>query len=111
MQTKQEQGKEQNAQVMQPESRTGDYRDCDFEYFGQPCQPGLVVLVCQLPGGCRKEKEWQDEDACCKVGQKLRFHCSPLRRLESEQNDKRILVEVVVERPEELCAEERAESA
>ena len=111
LQAKQEQGKEQNAQVMQPESRTGDYRDCDFEYFGQPRQSGLVELVRQLPGGCRKEKERQDEDASGKVGQEPRLQGRPLRRLEREQNDERIFVEIVVESPEELCAEERAESA
>ena len=110
LQAEQKQGGQQQGQAVQQEAGDRDQHDPHFEQLGEPRQHRLVVLVGELPGGRRKEEERQDEQAGGEVGEDFRAHRRPLRRLEGDQHDQRVLVEIVVERAEKLGQKQRAET-
>jgi hypothetical protein len=88
----------------------GHKHDAHFQHLHQPRQPRLVVFIGQLSGGGREQEEGQDEDTGGEVGQNFRANRCPLRRVEGEQDNERILEQVVVEGPEKLGEEKRAEA-
>ena len=87
LQTQKKQADHQQAQALQPETQTDQEHDGDLEPFYQARQQRLVVLVGQLPGGGRKQKEGQDENACSQIHQQARRQAAPLRRLKRNQHD------------------------
>ncbi|MNF32832.1 hypothetical protein D3C84_136310 [compost metagenome] len=111
LQAEQEQRGEQQFEAVCPEAGTGDQHDDDLQQLGPARQHGLVVLVGELAGGGREQKERQDEQARRQVGQHADAERRPLRGLEGQQHHQRVLEQVVVERAEELGGEQRAEAA
>ena len=96
---------------MQPEAQPYQCHDRHFKHFDQACKPGLVVLVGQLSGRGREQEERQNENARRQVHQQRRLQAGPLGCLERQQHDQGILEQVVVEGPQKLGDEERAEMA
>jgi len=110
MQAEQEQCRHQHGEAVQREAGGSDNHDAHFKHLDHARQHRLVVLVRQLAGRRREEEKGQDEDAGRKVRQYLRLHRRPLRRLKGEQDDQRVLEQVVVEGTEELREEEWPEA-
>ena len=110
LQAEQAQRGKQHGEAVQVETEHGDAHDHDLEDLRDPRQQRLVVLVGQLPGGRREEEERQDEDAASQVGQDFRRQRRPARRVEGEQDNECVLVEIVVEGAEELRHEERCKT-
>src|SRR3546814_16248548 len=70
----------------------------------------LIVLVCKLAGGRGEQEERQHEEPAGDCHQHLAL--AGIRgKPEQDQDDQRILVEVIVEGAEELSNEERQEEA
>ena len=67
-------------------------------------------LSASWPGGGGEQEERQDEQRLREVLQRVRRHRGEGRRLVGEQDDERLLEDVVVHRAEELDAEERPEA-
>ena len=110
VQAEQEQRAQENVQAVQVKAERSDAHDRHFQHFHDPGQRRLVVLVGQLPGRCREEEEGEDEDPRREVGEQLGRKPCPARRLKGQQDDERVLEQVVVEGPEELGNEEGRET-
>jgi len=92
--------------VVERQRRGGDLGELD-----EADQLRLLVTVGELAGGRREQEERQDEQSAGEVDQHLGPHPAGLRGLEGDQDDQRVLEDVVVERAEELRREERSEPA
>jgi hypothetical protein len=110
MAAEQEQRAHQDRQAVQEETGGGDAHDHHFQHLDQAGEHRLVVFVGQLPGGRREQEEGQDEDASRHIGKQPRRQRRPLGGLESQQDNQRVLEQVVVEGAEELGGEERREA-
>ena len=110
MQAEQEKRAEQHIQAMPVESKRRNPHDRHFQHLDEARQHRLVVLVGELPGGGRKEEERQDEDPGREVGQQFGRQRRPAGGLKSQQDDQRILEQVVVEGAQKLGDEEGREA-
>jgi hypothetical protein len=96
--------------VVQEEADRAEQHHRELDDDGEGDQPGLLVLVGELPGGGGEQQERQDEQRLREVLQRVGGQAAVARRLVGEQDDERLLEGVVVHRAEELHAEERPEA-
>ena len=92
------------------EADRAERHDRELERHRDRDEPRLLVLVGDLARGGREQEERQDEQRLREVLQRVRRHRGEARRLVGEQDHQRLLEDVVVERAEELHAEERPEA-
>ena len=97
--------------VVEEEPRGGGRHDRDFQELDVADEPCLVVLVGDLPGQGREEKEGQDEEPRGDVYPRVRMAADLFARVKRDDEDQGVLEDVVVESPQELGAEERSETA
>jgi hypothetical protein len=98
----------QDRRAREPEADRADAHDPDLEQLHGADDPRLLDLVGELTGRRREEEEREDEDAAREVHEHGRIE-RRLRDAEREQDDQRVLEDVVVERAEELGPEEGRE--
>jgi hypothetical protein len=91
------------------ESRHCKTHDDDFQEFYPADKPGFLVLVRQLAGRGGKQEKRQDEQAGAQIDKRIGFPQTLARGLESDKDNQRVLVNVVIERPEKLGQEKRGE--
>ena len=91
----------------EPHRRAG--HDDDFQQFDPADVARLFVLVAQLAGGGREQKERQYKQAGAEIDQEIGMAGVRARRLERDQDDQGVFEDVVVERPQKLSGEERQE--
>ena len=111
MQTQQEQRREQQRQALQQKSRAGDHHDSDFDRLDDADDGGFLELVRNLSGAGGEQQKGKDENAGRGVGQQIRIEAGIRRGVIRDQNHQRVLVDIIVERAEQLGQEERAETA
>src|SRR5262249_22553862 len=104
----QEQGYEQDRHRAEPEASNGNERHADLAQLEVLRDHGLVVAVGELAAERRQEKVGRDEDGGGERDQRF-----PVRNLrtEEDQEDQRVLEEVVAECREELAQEQRQKTA
>ncbi len=101
-------GEKHQQGVGEKQARAPDDHDADLGELDDADQPRLVVIVGELAGDGREEKEGQDEQA---LGDGAELELLRRVRIElvgNEQHD-RLLEQAVVERSEELRREEGGE--
>ena len=80
----------------------GDRHNPDFNRLDDADDRGLFEFVGNLAGARGEQQKGKNENACRGVGQQIwiepGIRCCVIRH----QNDQRVLVEIVVERPEQL---------
>ena len=106
--THQEDDGEQERHAVQTEACGAEQHDPDLEQLHEPDDPRLVELVGDLSRARREEEEGQREQPGAQVDERVlgeRHAAHP----EREQDDERVLEQVVVQRPKELGPEEGPE--
>jgi len=82
----------------------------DFQCLDATDQHRLFVLVCQLPGGRRKQEKGQNKQAGRHVRQLCMVHASNQDALKRDQDHEAVAENIVVEGAEELGREEWREA-
>ncbi len=103
----QEERQEQQRQRMEGEACDSHRGGADLGELQPLRHHGLVELVGELAAQCREDQEGQDEDGAGEADQSLPFGS---RHLEQDQEDDRVLQDVVSEGREELGPEQRRET-
>ncbi len=104
-----EQHHEQQRQVAQQHAQRTGQHDEDLGELDPADQRGLLEALAQLSAQSGKEKERQDEQQRAEVDQQTLV--GGRAELEQNRQDQRLLEHVVVERAEQLSAEERQKAA
>ena len=102
-----EQRGHERRQVLARKPEGGERHDHDLDRLDDLEHERLVETIRQLACHAREEHEGQNEDATGEIGQKPRIECRVSARVISGENDQDVLVDVVIERSQRLCAEER----
>ncbi len=106
----QEQDGEQQHDVTAIEPGDGDRHEDDLGDLDGEDQPALLEFISEEPRRRRKQEERQDEQARRRGDQHLAVEPGLLRQPVGQEDDKRVLEEIVVERAEKLGDEERQEA-
>ena len=109
MQTHQEQHAEQQPDVVRMEGVGGQRHRADLEQLHVTDQAGLLVLLGQLSGTCRKQEKRKDEQGRCDVGIEAHILVTQAQ-VKGNQHDHRLAKSVVVESPQRLGGEKRREA-
>ncbi len=96
MHAHQEQGAQQYGKTMCGKANPGERHNGNFHQLDEARHTGLVELVDNLPGGCRKQEKWQNENAGGKIAEQFRLQRSPACSLEREQHHECIFEQVIV---------------
>ena len=105
----QEQHREERYHVLEVEREAGQRGDPDFADLHQANEPRLLELVGEGAGGGREQEERQDEQS----GGEVDVDAARIlggQEAEGQDDDERLLEQVVVERAEELRDEERRQA-
>ncbi len=105
--TQEKEDGEEHGLVAQDHGDGAEGHDADLEQLHAAHEAGLLALVGDLAGGRAEEEVRQDEDAAGDLDQRVRGFA---REPGAEQDDERVLVDVVVERSEELRPEKGGEA-
>ena len=96
---------------MRDPAYAGKDHQYDLEDFHPAHQAGFFMLVGDLAGRGRAQHERQDEQSGDQIVEQADIQVGPRRSIEGDDGDQRGLEEIVVERAEELRAEERCEAS
>ncbi len=111
MHAHQQQCREQKQQVVHAEADGTDHHDRDLEELDEADEARLLELVGELPRGRRQQHERQDEEAGGEVDERVGVERRARCRVVRDEDDERVLVDVVVGGAQELRPEERREAA
>ncbi len=97
---------------MQPrwKATTATAHDGDLHRFHPADEPGFLVLVRQLTGRGGKQEKRQDEQPGAQVDERIGFPQALTRGLIGDEDNQCVLVDVIVERTEELGQKERSKT-
>ncbi len=102
---------EKQCEAALPEPGEADHHNRDLEQFDVADDPRLLELVGDLAARRGEQHERRDEYRTGKIHERIGIECGEARRLERDEDDERVLVDVVVRRTEELRPKERRETA
>ena len=102
----QKQHNHQQPDIAQQKTGPGQSHNRDFHDFDEHDEARFFQLVGQLPGDCGKQEIGQDEHAGGRGDQHARVVAADLDQPVGDQNDQRLPIGVVVERPQELGNEQ-----
>ena len=106
----QKQHRQQKPDVTQHEAQARDRHDRDLGELEDADQPGLVVLVRDLPGAGGEQKEREDEHPRRRGHHQRGVDARLLCHRKGDQKDDGVLEDIVVERPQGLGNEQRQET-
>jgi hypothetical protein len=110
LRTQQEQHADQHRDAAEVEGRDREAHDGDLQQFHQPDEAGFLVLVRQLADRGGKQEKRQDEQSGAQVDERIGIAQAPARGLKGDEDDQRVLVDVIIEGAEELGQKKRSET-